>query len=118
MNDERRKELLQKFDLSMERCYQAFGKYAFSKIHREGQSVRRNIDYMNKSLFSSFSVLLLNKEYDEKSIKAHQRDLLFELADTLEDYSYTNSITIGTGSKRSMNVNFAYSRKVLEKCLK
>lgn len=117
MKPEKREELFQKFDLAMKRSYEAFGKYAFSKIQREGGGVKRNLDYINKSLFSSFSVLLLNPKYDEVNIKEHQEKILLELAKTLEEYYYTNSITVGTGDKRNVYANFEFSRGVLEKCL-
>ena len=118
MNAERREELFQKFDLAMKRSYEAFGKYAFSKIQRDGYGVRRNMDYINKSLFSAFSVLLLSPDFGNVNIKASQEKLLIRLADALEDHYYTNSITIGTGDKRNVYANFEYSRKVLEECLK
>ncbi len=118
MKPERREELFQKFDLAMRRSYDAFGKYAFSKIQRDGTSVKRYMDYINKSLFSSFSVLLLLHDFDNMDIKEHQENILLELADTLSDHYYTNSITIGTGDKRNVYANFEYSRKVLIKCLK
>lgn len=117
MKPEKREELFQKFDLAMRRSYEAFGKYAFSKIQREGSGVKRNLDYINKSLFSSFSVLLLNPKYDEVNIKEHQEKILLELAKTLEEYYYTNSITVGTGDKRNVYANFEFSRGVLERCL-
>lgn len=117
MNSKRREELYQKFDLAMKRCYEAFGKYAFSKIQREGSRIKRNMDYINKSLFSSFSVLLLTPTLDNVNIKAHQEELLLELANYLADHYYTNSITVGTGDKRNVYANFEYSRKVLEECL-
>lgn len=118
MQSERREELFEKFDLAMERSYEAFGKYAFSKIQRDGRNVKRYMDYINKSLFSSFSVLLLSHSYDNVNIKEHREKLLLELANMLEDHYYTNSITVGTGDKRNVYANFEYSRKVLEKCLK
>lgn len=118
MNQERREKLFYEFDLAMKRSYEAFGKYAFSKIQREGSAVKRNIDYINKSLFSSFSVLLLSRNFDYVNIKANQKKLLLDLAKALEDHHYTNSITIGTGDKRNVYANFEYSRKVLEECLK
>lgn len=117
MKPERRKELFQKFDFAMKRSYEAFGKYAFSKIQTDGRNVKRNTDYINKSLFSSFSVLVLSESYDHVNIREHQGKLLLELAEMLEDHHYTNSITVGTGDKRNVNANFEYSRRVLEKCL-
>lgn len=118
MKSEEREKLFQKFDLAMKRSYEAFGKYAFSKIQREGNSIRRNMDYINKSLFSSFSVLLLRSDFDNVNIKEHQNKLLLELADALENHSYTNSITVGTGNKKNVYMNFTYSKGVLEECLK
>lgn len=118
MKPERREKLFQKFDLAMKRSYEAFGKYAFSKIQREGNTVKRNMDYINKSLFSSFSVLLLSSDYDDLNIKAYQNKILLELAYYLEEHQYANSITIGTGDKRNVYANFEYSRNVLEECLK
>lgn len=118
MNSARRESLFQKFDLAMKRSYEAFGKYAFSKIQREGRYVRRNMDYINKSMFSSFSVLLLSPRFEYVNIKLCQEKLLLGVADALEDHYYTNSITIGTGDKRNVYANFEYSRKVLEECLK
>lgn len=118
MNQEKRERLFQNFELAMKRSYEAFGTYAFSKIQRDGNTVKRNIDYINKSLFSAFSVLLLSHNYDDLNIKAYQRKILLELADALENHHYANSITIGTGDKRNVYANFEYSRKVLEECLK
>ena len=58
MQPSMREELYKKFDLAMRRTYDAFGEYAFSKVQKDGRTVKRNMDYINKSLFSSFSVLL------------------------------------------------------------
>ena len=118
MQPNKREELYQKFELAMKRSYDAFGEYAFSKIQREGRTVKRKLDYINKSLFSSFSVLLLNHSYDELNIKLKKEKLLLGLAEALEDHYYTNSITIGTGDKRNVYANFEFSREVLDKCLK
>ena len=118
MTPESREELFQRFDLAMRRSYEAFGEYAFSKIQREGTKVKRNLDYINKSLFSSFSVLLLNHSYDDVNIRMMQPKILLSLAEALENHYYANSITIGTGDKRNVYANFEFSREVLDKCLK
>ena len=117
MQPSMREELYKKFDLAMRRTYDAFGEYAFSKVQKDGRTVKRNMDYINKSLFSSFSVLLLNHSYDDINIKSKKEKLLLGLADALADHYYTNSITIGTGDKRNVYTNFEFSRKVLEQCL-
>lgn len=117
MKPENREDLFQKFDLAMERSWKAFGKYAFSKVYCDGNVINRNLDYINKSLFSSFSVLLMDSKYDNIDIKAQQKKILQSLANALEDHHYTNSITVGTGDRRNVYANFEYSRKVLEECL-
>lgn len=117
MKPESRENLFQKFDMAMKRSWEAFGKYAFSKIQCDGNEIKRRIDYINKSMFSSYSVLLLNAKYDNIDIKAQQKKILQSLANALEDHHYTNSITVGTGDRRNVYANFEYSRKVLEECL-
>lgn len=73
MKPENREVLFQKFDLAMRRSWEAFGKCAFSKIYCDGSTVNRNMDYINKSLFSSFSVLLMDSKYDDIDIEAQQK---------------------------------------------
>ena len=118
MGAEKREELYQKFDLAMERAYEAFGKYAFSKIQRAGKTVIRSRDYINKSLFASFSTLLLDPAYNDVNIREFQDEILLKLAENLEEHYYANSITVGTGDKRNVYANFEFSKEVLELCLK
>lgn len=118
MGAEKREELYQKFDLAMERAYEAFGKYAFSKIQRAGKNVIRSRDYINKSLFASFSTLLLDPAYNDVNIREFQDEILLKLAENLEEHYYANSITVGTGDKRNVYANFEFSKEVLELCLK
>lgn len=118
MSPEKREELYRKFDLAMKRAYDAFGKYAFSKIQKAGDYVVRSRDYINKSLFASFSTLLADSAYNDIDIREYQESILLKLAEALEEHYYANSITIGTGDKRNVYANFAYSREVLEECLK
>ncbi len=117
MKPENREVLFQKFDLAMRRSWEAFGKYAFSKIYCDGSTVNRNMDYINKSLFSSFSVLLMDSKYDDIDIETQQKKILQTLANALKNHHYVNSITVGTGDRRNVYANFEYSRKVLEECL-
>ena len=117
MKPENREVLFQKFDLAMRRSWEAFGKYAFSKIYCDGSTVNRNMDYINKSLFSSFSVLLMDSKYDDIDIEAQQKKILQTLANALKNHHYVNSITVGTGDRSYVYAYFEYSRKVLEECL-
>lgn len=117
MRPEKREKLYLIFDEAMQRSYKAFGKYAFSKIQRDGNYIKRNMDYINKSLFASYSVLLMNSRYDDLNLETYQKRLLQKLAEALEEHIYSNCLTIGTGDRRNVYANFAFSRKVLEECL-
>lgn len=118
MGQGEREILYEKFDLAMARSCDAFGDYAFSKIQNYNGKIGRKVDFINKALFSSFSVLLLSPKYDNVDIRMHQGEILMTLADALEDnYNYRDSISVGTGNRRNVYANFEYSRKVLEQCL-
>lgn len=117
MKMEEREELYRKFDESMKRCYQAFGKYCFSKIQLEDHEIKRKLDYINKSLFTSYSILLMHPRYDRIDLKDYQESLLITLAEALSDHWYANCLTMGTGDKRNVKLNFEYSKGVLKKCL-
>ena len=107
------------FDEAMRRCYLLFGEYAFSKIGWNNNEVIRKVDYINKSLFSSFSILIMHPKFDNIDLKKYQKKILKELAFKLtEDHVYFNSLTAGTGDKRNVYKNFEVSKEVLEICLK
>lgn len=119
MSGSMRSSIAEQFDEAMKRAYAAFGEYAFSKISKcqNGRDVERSMDVINKSLFSSFSVLLLRPQYDSFNFMAHKKDILCTLALALEEKLYVDSITAGTGNKKNIHINFSYSREVLDKCL-
>lgn len=106
------------FDESMRRCYDAFGEYCFSKIQlNDDKRISRKLNYINKSMYAAFSVLLMDSKYDGIDIKSHQNELLTTLAEALQSHSYANSITVGTGDRGNLETNFAFSKEVLERCL-
>ena len=111
--------LYQKFDEAMRRCYLLFGEYAFSKIGWNNNEVIKRGDYINKSLFSSFSILIMHPKFDNVDLKKYQKKVLKVLASNLTgDHVYFNSLTAGTGDKRNVYKNFEVSKEVLETCLK
>jgi hypothetical protein len=111
--------LYKKFDEAMRRCYLLFGEYAFSKIVWKNNEIIRKADYINKSLFSSFSILIMHPKFDNIDFKKNQKKILKELALKLtKDHVYFNSLTAGTGDKRNVYKNFEVSKEVLETCLK
>ena len=110
--------LYTKFDEAMRRCYCAFGEYCFSKIMWEGNQVKRKVDYINKSLFVSFSTLLLHPKYDNIDLEKYRKQIVASLAVHItKEHTYLNSLTMGTGDRRNVYLNFEFSRKVLEECL-
>lgn len=118
MNSIVKEELYSKFDEAMRRCYLAFGEYCFSKILWDSLEIKRRIDFINKSLFASFSTLLLHPRYDDIDLKKYQKRLVKTLAVYLtENHMYANSLTMGTGDRRNVYINFDYSKRVLEECL-
>ena len=111
--------LYKKFDEAMRRCYLLFGEFAFSKIVWKNNEIIRKADYINKSLFSSFSILIMHPKFDNIDFKKNQKKILKELALKLtKDHVYFNSLTAGTGDKRNVYKNFEVSKEVLETCLK
>lgn len=113
-----REKLYAKFNEAMRRCYLAFGEFCFSKIYwdEKNNTIIRNLDYVNKSLFSSFSVLLMHPRFDNFDFKKNQEQLIEILAQKLTDnHLYSNSLTVGTGDKRNVCINFACSKEVLDK---
>lgn len=112
-------ELYLKFDEAMKRCYLAFGEYCFSKLLWEDNEITRKVDYINKSLFVSFSTLLLHPRYDDIDLKKYKKRLVKTLAVYLtENHMYANSLTMGTGDRKNVYINFDYSKNVLEECIK
>ncbi len=112
-------ELYQLFDESMKRCHSAFGEYCFAKIALEGNKIGLvSRDYINKSLFTAFSVIIMEKRYSQLDLSQYRDGILRVLAKALENPEYVNAITVATGDKSKVKCNFYHSRKVLEEGIK
>lgn len=117
MKSEELDDLYCYFDEAMSRAYRLFGKYCFSKIFTDKENkIYRNLDYINKSLYSSFPTLLLDSNYDIQ-LENYQECILENLAFSLQNNEFYNSITMGTGDKRRVYCNFYYSKEVLKNCI-
>lgn len=112
-------EIYRTFERSMIKCKELFGKYAFSKIDwdDERKEVIRARDLINKSLFSSFSVILADEKYQDIDLSLYQYSALEILGTSLRNGIYYNSLTMGTGDRNRVKVNFEYSQEVINKCL-
>lgn len=109
-------DLYVKFDHAMEKCYQAFGKYCFTKIIEvDGKIELASRDYINKSLFTAYSVLLCHPRYDCLNLEKYSSHIIDVFAQELQKTEYINSITVGTGDKSRIRQNFKSSKTVLER---
>lgn len=117
-SDEELDNVYEIFKRSMQKCEELFGKYAFSKIGWDDNSgeVVRSRDLINKSLFSSFSVLLANEKYKDIDLKDYRYKALKVLGQKLEQSEYYNSLTMGTGDRRRVMTNFKFSKEVIDAC--
>lgn len=90
MNEEKLNQLFDKFDTAMKRCYQVFGQYCFTKISiTEGNGIKlMSRDYINKSLFTAYSVLLCHPKYDEVMLQSYQDKVVKVFAKELENQDY------------------------------
>lgn len=106
------------FNRSMIKCEELFGRYAFSKLQFDEatKKVKRPMDLINKSLFSSFSVLLSDDKYANIDLRPYQERAIEILGKKLVNPDYFNSITMGTGDKKRIDTNFRFSMEVLEEC--
>lgn len=112
-------EIYAAFERSMIKCNELFGEYAFSKIDWDynTSTVKRSRDLINKSLFSSFSVILADERYDNIDLVTYRQKALRILGQSLRQPEYYNSLTMGTGDRKRVKDNFMYSQGVIDKCL-
>jgi len=116
MKKEEFERLFHNFDIAMQRAYFAFGSFCFTKVKIvDGDIELASRDYINKSLFTAFSVLLMSKRYDNIDLKSHSEKIIYSFAEELQKIEYVNSITVGTGDKSKVKQNFSSSRLVLER---
>jgi len=105
------------FCIAMRRCYDLFGEYCFSRINLNSNNEPVKVDVINKSLFTSLSVILSDDAYADVNFAEYRDKAINILAENLRSSEYLNSITLGTGSKRRIITNFLYTKKVVDLCL-
>ena len=108
--------LYAKFDEAMRRVYAAFGDYCFIKvINKNGNVSLPSRLYINKSLFTAYSVIIMEEKYDSINLECKREQILKSLLKALQNSEYVNAITIGTSDRRRVKDNFKFSKEVLEK---
>ncbi len=105
----------ERFIKAMEMCYTIFGKYAFTKCYLENGKVYKNTDIINKTLFTSWSVVLSDERYQNEKIISHKEEIVKRLAYRItNDTVYANAITQGTNGRRAVNIAFSVAQDILE----
>jgi len=113
MNDAKLLELEKAFTRAMENAYTLFGEYAFRKYTLAELEGRRKL--INKSLFTSWSVLLAEPNLYLKENLALSPQPIERLATLIEeDEEYSNALTVGTNAAPRVAVNFAKTRHLWE----
>lgn len=110
-------DYLERFKLSMDKCYQLFGDKAFVKISYNKGGGYEFSALINKPLFSAFSVLLANPEYTEIDFSQYRNIAIKNLANKLENPINFMSISTSTNSKSKVENYFKMCQEVIEECL-
>lgn len=112
------KEIERKFLRSMNNAFILFGEYGFRKYNNldaENNYSKRKL--VNKSLFSSLSVILTYYTSVEIS-EMKEKDALKEITDLItRDEVFSDSLTVGTNSVANVQYNFKNIRKTMEDLL-
>ena len=118
ITEDERNRIYSAFEKSMNNCKRLLGRYAFVKIFidKEGR-VQFKRDLINKSLFTSFSVIMANPKYDSIDLESCCSLVLKVLAKQLQEKEYEMAISGATGDRRNIINNFFYTQEVIDVCL-
>ena len=106
------------FKTSMSRCFKLFGDKAFVKViyNKEKEEYEYSM-LINKPLFSAFSVILANREYENINFGNYSQIALDKLSQKLEDPTNFMSISTSTNSKSKVENYFKMCQEVIDECL-
>lgn len=104
---------------SMKIAEYLFGKYAFRKCKCEHIKPNARKQLINKSLFTSLSVLLSNYDYNEVNKKNEKMCLIKPFALEIDkNQDFYNAITIGTNDQKRIGLTFETVQKLITNHLK
>lgn len=104
---------------SMKNAEYLFGEYAFRKCKCEHIKPNVRKQLINKSLFTSLSVLLSNFDYNEVKKKNEKMCLIEPFALELDkNQDFYNAITIGTNDQKRIGLTFSTVQKIITNHLK
>ena len=118
LSTEERDNIYFAFEKSMDNCIRLLGKYAFVKIHiGDNRGIQCKRDLINKSLFTSFSVIMANPKYNNVNLEKRGIHVLRALARKLQEKEYENAVSGATGDRRNIINNFKFTQEVIDSCL-
>lgn len=100
------KKIYDRFEESMRKCYALFGENVFCKP---------TVGLLNRALFISFSIIMSYETKTEDELKNYTylaNEYLKKLLD--ENKDYFDAITSSTSSRKNMEIQFEYARKLVE----
>jgi len=104
---------------SMKNAFHLFGKYSFRKCLHEHFLPDSRRQFINKSLFTTYSVLLSSLDYKKIEAKYEAGYLNNKLADEISSNAkYFDCITNGTNDLVRLNYSFETAEKVINQNLK
>lgn len=99
-------KIYDQFEESMMKCYALFGENVFCKP---------GVGLLNRALFISFSIIMSYETKTEEQLKNYTysaNEYLKKLLD--ENKDYYDAITSSTSSRKNMEIQFEYARKLME----
>ncbi|MCP4354890.1 MAG: DUF262 domain-containing protein [Proteobacteria bacterium] len=108
------KKLSDAFYQAMNNAAYLFGNYAFRKCKKEHLKPDAGKQFINKSLFTTWSVLLSTYDTDSVKDKVNKKHLVIPLADEIENnYEYYDALTTGTNDMKKVQTSFRIANKIL-----
>lgn len=112
------KEIENLFSQGMKNAFHLFGKYSFRKCLKKHLLPDAKRQFINKSLFTTYSILLSKFTYDEIKNKYPKDYLVEKLAEELETNSkFLDNITNGTNDTNRLSYSFETAEKLVNQYL-
>lgn len=108
MSEKEHEKLFQKFCSAMVHCHEILGEYSFCKIGN---------NKINKSLFTGWSVVLVNAKPDKTILRENIEKLRYAYINHLKENAEFNiAITSSTGTRKNILTSIEVIRSLWENC--
>lgn len=111
-------EYKEAFKVGLIRSFDLFGSIAFNKFVFYEDGSKEPTGFINKPLYTAFTVLLSGKDYDGIDLKIYKGEAEELLANKMKDHIFFNAITFGTNSSSNVRILFKEVKEVIDECLK